>query len=138
MRARQPVARGTKIIRWGVLGTAAIATKHVIPAMQRGRHTTIVAVASRDQRKAQAVASEFGIAAAYGAYEDLIADASIDAVYIPLPNHLHVAWSARALDAGKHVLCEKPIGLDTAEAEALAAVASRHRDLKVMEGFMYR
>jgi predicted dehydrogenase len=125
-------------VRWGVLSTAGIGTRHVIPAMQRGTHSTVSAIASRDLARAQLVAAKFGIAAAHGSYEALLADRDVDAVYIPLPNHLHVPWSVRALDAGKHVLCEKPIGLDAAEAGVLAAAAARHRSLKVMEAFMYR
>ena len=125
-------------VRWGVLGAARIAVNHVIPAMQRGSHSTIVAIASRDAARARAAADRFGIAVVHGSYDALLADASVDAVYNPLPNHLHVPWSIRAIEAGKHVLCEKPIGLDAAEAAALAEAAARHPSLKVMEAFMYR
>jgi predicted dehydrogenase len=130
--------RSSTIVRWGVLSTAAIATKFVIPAMQRGRYTAIAAIASRDRERARVVAGRLGIPAAYGSYEELLADPGIDAIYIPLPNHLHVPWSLRVLEAGKHVLCEKPIGLDRAEAETLAEAARRHPRLMVMEAFMYR
>ena len=128
----------TRIVRWGILSTAGIGTRQVIPALQRGRHSTVTAIASRDRAKAEAAAARFGIGASHGAYDDLLADPDVDAVYIPLPNHLHVPWSLRALDAGKHVLCEKPIGLNRAEAETLARAAAAHPRLKVMEAFMYR
>ncbi len=128
----------TKKIRWGVLGVAKIATEKVIPAMQAGELCGIVAIASRDKRKAEAAAARLGIARAYGSYEALLADRQIDAVYNPLPNHLHVPWSIKALEAGKHVLCEKPIALSVAEAETLVAAGRRQPRLKLMEAFMYR
>ena len=105
-----------KKIRWGVLGVARIATVKVIPAMQQGELTEVAAIASRDLARAQAAARDLGIPKAYGSYEELLADPEIDAIYNPLPNHLHVPWSIRAAEAGKHVLCEKPIGLTSAEA----------------------
>jgi predicted dehydrogenase len=120
-----------------VLGVAKIATTKVIPAMQRGRWTTVTALASRDEGKALEAAEALGIEKAYGSYEALLADPDIDAVYIALPNHLHVPWSIRAAEAGKHVLCEKPIGLTVAEAEALVAVRDRTGVL-VQEAFMVR
>src|SRR5258707_7648579 len=98
-------------VRWGVLGVANIATMKVIPAMQRGAYSEVVAVASRSLDRARDVAGRLGLPKAYGSYDELLADAAIDAVYIPLPNHLHVSWSIKSLEAGKHVLCEKPIGL---------------------------
>lgn len=125
-------------VRWGVLGTASIGVHKVIPAMQRADHVEVRAIASRDGSRAAAVAAELGIHHSHASYEALLADPEIDAVYIPLPNHLHVPWSIRALEAGKHVLCEKPIGLSVAEAEELKAAAARHPKLKVMEAFMYR
>lgn len=125
-------------IKFGVLSTAAIGTDKVIPAMQRGEHTEVAAIASRDLGRAQAAAAALGIPRAYGSYEELLADPEIQAVYNPLPNHLHVPWSLRAIEAGKHVLCEKPIGLSSAEAQQLADAAQRHPELKVMEAFMYR
>lgn len=125
-------------IRWGVLSTAKIGTEKVIPAMQRGDHCEIAAISSRDPGSARSAAEGLGIAKAYGSYESLLADPDIDAVYNPLPNHLHVKWSIRALEAGKHVLCEKPIGLTAAEGRKLADAAARHPELKVMEAFMYR
>jgi predicted dehydrogenase len=124
-------------VRWGVLGAARIAVKKVIPAMQRGAHCEVVGLASRELGKAKETARELGIPKAYGSYEELLADPEIDAVYNPLPNHLHVPWSIRAMEAGKHVLCEKPIALNVAEVETLIAA----RDLtgrKVQEAFMVR
>ena len=127
-----------KKVTWGVLGAAKIALKQVIPAMQGSEYAQIVAIASRDLRKAEAAAKELGIAAAYGSYEELLADATINAIYNPLPNHLHVPWSIKALEAGKHVLCEKPIALSAAEAEQLLAASQQYPHLKIMEAFMYR
>ncbi len=127
-----------KKVRWGVLGTANIATEKVLPAMQQGAHCDIAAIASRSLEKARASATRLGIPKAYGSYEELLADPEIDAIYNPLPNHLHVPWSIKALEAGKHVLCEKPIALTAAEAEVLAETARQYPHLKVMEAFMYR
>jgi len=127
-----------KKIRWGVLSTARIATEKVIPAMQLGEYCTVTAIASRQLEKAQAAAGKLGIEKAYGSYEELLADSDIDAVYIPLPNHLHVSWAIKALNTGKHVLCEKPIGLSVAEAQKLLGAARKFPRLKVMEAFMYR
>jgi predicted dehydrogenase len=106
--------------------------------MQRGAHCDIQAIASRDLARADEAARALGIPRTYGSYEALLAAPDIDAVYITLPNHLHVPWSIRAIEAGKHVLCEKPIGLDARQARELAAVAARHPSIKVMEAFMYR
>jgi predicted dehydrogenase len=125
-------------VRWGILSTARIGTAKVIPAMQAGANCDIVAIASRSLERAQATAARLGIAKAYGSYEELLADPEIDAVYNPLPNHLHVPWSVKALEAGKHVLCEKPIALTAAEAQELLDAAKRRPQLKVMEAFMYR
>jgi predicted dehydrogenase len=125
-------------VRWGVLSTANIGLQKVLPAMQQGTLCEVVAIASRDEAKAQAAAAQLGIPKAYGSYEALLADPEIDAIYNPLPNHLHVPWSIKAIEAGKHVLCEKPIALSAAEARELVAVAARHPHLKVMEAFMYR
>ncbi len=124
-------------LRWGVLGVARIATKKVIPAMQRGAWTTVDAIASRDAAKAQDAARQLGVPKAYGSYEALVADPDIDAVYIPLPNHLHVEWTTRAAEAGKHVICEKPIGLTAADAEALVGVRDR-TGVRIQEAFMVR
>lgn len=125
-------------VRWGVLGAARIALRKVIPAMKSSPHCAVTAIASRDPSRARASADGLGIPKAYGAYEDLLADPEVDAVYVPLPNHLHVPWSIRAIHAGKHVLCEKPIALTAAEAQTLLEEASRRPSLKVMEAFMYR
>jgi predicted dehydrogenase len=125
-------------VRWGVLGAANIAIRHVIPAMQQGTYCEIAAIASRSEEKAQAVAAQLGIPKAYGSYEELLADPDIDAIYNPLPNHLHVPWSIKALQAGKHVLCEKPIAMTAAEGQVLADEARQYPQLKVMEAFMYR
>jgi predicted dehydrogenase len=125
-------------VRWGVLSTAQIGTEKVIPAMQHGTYCEVTAIASRSAEAARATAQRLGIPKVYGSYEELLADPEIDAVYIPLPNHLHVPWSITALEAGKHVLCEKPIALTAAEAQRLADAAKQHPHLKVMEAFMYR
>ena len=125
-------------VRWGVLGVAKIATVKVIPAMRHCRDAEVVGIASRSLERAQRAARELGLPKAYGSYEELLADPEIDAVYIPLPNHLHVPWAIKALEAGKHVLCEKPIGLSSVEAESLIAAGRRHPRLKLMEAFMYR
>ncbi|MQY76702.1 MAG: gfo/Idh/MocA family oxidoreductase [Spirochaeta sp.] len=130
--------RKTNKVRWGVLSTAKIGIQKVIPAMQLGKYCEITAIASRNLKKAQAIAEQLAIAKAYGSYEALLADGDIDAVYIPLPNHLHVAWSIKALNAGKHVLCEKPIGLTAAQARELLTVTRKYPQLKVMEAYMYR
>jgi predicted dehydrogenase len=124
-------------VRWGVLGAAKIATVKVIPAMQRGTMSEVTAIASRDLARAQAAAGALGIPRAYGSYEELLADPDVDAIYNPLPNHLHVPWSVRAAEAGKHVLCEKPIGLSVAEALQLIAVRDR-TGLRIGEAFMVR
>jgi predicted dehydrogenase len=125
-------------VRWGILSTARIGTEKVIPAMQQGEHTEVVAIASRDAEVARAAAGRLGIPRAYGSYEELLADPEVDAVYNPLPNHLHVPWTLRAMEAGKHVLCEKPIALSAAEAELLLTAARERPAVKVMEAFMYR
>ncbi len=125
-------------IRWGVLGVATIAVEKVIAAMQRGAHCEVMAIASRSADKAQAAAARFGLARVYGSYDALLADDEIDAVYIPLPNHLHVPWSIKALEAGKYVLCEKPIAPNADEARMLVEAGAEHPKLKLMEAFMYR
>jgi predicted dehydrogenase len=125
-------------VRWGVISTANIAVAKVIPAMQRGQHTVVTGIASRERGRAEAAARALGIPTWYGSYDALLEDPDIDAVYIPTPNHLHVPWSVRALRAGKHVLVEKPVALDAAEAQNLATEAGRYPRLKVMEAFMYR
>ena len=124
-------------VKWGVLGVAKIGVEKVIPAVQRGEVSHIAAIASRDLGKARAAADKLGIERAFGSYEDLLADAEIEAVYNPLPNELHVPWTLRALAAGKHVLCEKPIALDAEEARPLIDARNRSGKL-VAEAFMVR
>jgi predicted dehydrogenase len=124
-------------LRWGVLSTAKIGLKKVLPAMQRGEYTVVTAIASRDFARAKQAADALGIPTAYGSYEELVADPNIDAIYNPLPNQLHVPWSVKSAEAGKHVLCEKPIGLSLAEAERLLAVRDR-TGVKIGEAFMIR
>jgi len=125
-------------VRWGVLSTSKFAQTKVIPALLQCKHVELVAIASRDLAKAKEAAGKFGLAKAYGSYEELLADPTIDVVYNPMPNHLHVPWTIKALEAGKHVLCEKPIALTAAEAQTLLDVSKRHPKQKVMEAFMYR
>ncbi|MDQ6674926.1 MAG: Gfo/Idh/MocA family oxidoreductase [Chloroflexota bacterium] len=125
-------------IRWGVLSTARIGTNQVIPAMQQGSLCQVTAIASRDAQRAAKVAETLEIPKAYGSYAELLADPEVDAVYIPLPNEQHVPWSIKSLEAGKHVLCEKPIALTADEAQVLVDAAAHYPDLKVMEAFMYR
>ena len=124
-------------VRWGVLSTAGIGLKKVLPAMQRCSFATVDAIASRDLSKAQAAAANLGIARTYGSYEELLADPEIDAIYNPLPNQLHVPWTIRAMEAGKHVLCEKPLSMTLAEAQTLLAVRER-TGVKIGEAFMIR
>jgi predicted dehydrogenase len=124
-------------LRWGVLGVAGIATRKVIPAMQKGEFSTVTAIASRNGERARTAADELGIPKAYGSYNDLLHDPDVDAVYIPLPNHLHVPWTKRAAEAGKHVLCEKPIALSATEARQLIEVRDR-TGVRIQEAFMVR
>ena len=124
-------------VKWGVLGVASIATKKVIPGMQKGEWSEITAIASRDLKKAKEAARKLGIPKAYGSYEELLADTEIEAVYNPLPNHLHVPWSIKAAEAGKHVLCEKPLSLTVAEARTLLPVRERC-GVKIGEAFMVK
>jgi predicted dehydrogenase len=125
------------MIRWGVLGCANIALTKVIPAIQATTHSRVDAIASRDEGKARSAAAALGIPRAHGTYEDLIADREIDAIYNPLPNHLHVPWSVRAADAGKHVLCEKPIAMSAEEAHTLREARDRN-GVVIGEAFMVR
>lgn len=124
-------------VRWGVLGAAKIAVEKVIPAMQRGQFSTVTALASRTLEKARPAAERHGIVKVYGSYEELLADPDVDAVYNPLPNHLHVPWTIRAAEAGKHVLCEKPLARSAGEARQLLAVRDR-TGVKIQEAFMVR
>ena len=124
-------------VKWGVLGVAGIAVKKVIPAMQKGNWSEIAAIASRDPRKAHDAATKLDIAKACGSYEELLADPEIEAIYNPLPNHLHVPWSIQAAEAGKHVLCEKPISLTVREAKSLLRARDRC-GVKIGEAFMVK
>lgn len=124
-------------IKWGILSTAKIAREKVIPAMQKGAYCEVVAIASRNIEQAESVARLLGIPRAYGSYEKLLNDSSIDAIYIPLPNHMHVEWAIKALQANKHVLCEKPVGVSLEDATRLLKAAQEKPHLKVMEAFMY-
>jgi len=122
--------------RWGILSTARI-NRAVIPALRASSESELVAVASRDAARGKAFAGEHDIPRAFGSYEELVAADEIDAVYNPLPNHLHAEWTIRALRGGKHVLCEKPLALSVEEVDAIAA-AARDADRVVAEAFMYR
>jgi len=125
-------------VRWGIMSTANIGAAKVIPSMQKGSHCDIHGLASRSLEKAKALAAKIKIPRTFGSYEEVLNCAEIDAVYIPLPNHLHVPWSIKALEAGKHVLCEKPIALSAIEAQKLLDKSKKHPELKIMEAFMYR
>ena len=125
------------VVRWGVLSTAKIAVKPGIPAIQKAAFCEVAAVASRDLARARVSATALGVPTAYGSYEELICDPTIDVIYNALPNHLHAEWSVRALQAGKHVLCEEPAGLNAKEVEAVAAVSKR-LGLFAAEAFMVR
>jgi predicted dehydrogenase len=127
-----------KKVRWGILSTSKFAQLKVIPAFLKSNHVEVAAISSRDLAKAEAVAAKFGIEKAYGSYEALLEDSSLDVIYNPMPNHMHVDWSIKALEAGKHVLCEKPIGLSSAEGQRLVDAAKKYPKQKTMEAFMYR
>jgi len=131
------MVRMSRKLRWGVLSTAAIGLKKVIPAMQLGQYATVTAIASRDLARAREAAREAGIEKAYGSYEELLADPDVDAIYNPLPNQLHVPWTIQAAEAGKHVLCEKPLSMTLAEARTLLPVRDR-MGVKIGEAFMIR
>jgi predicted dehydrogenase len=136
-RIATPVVDELKPVKWGVLGAANIAVGKVIPAMQQSAHSPVVAIASRDLAKAQAAADKLGIGRAYGSYQELIDDPDVEAIYNPLPNHLHVPWTLRAAEAGKHVLCEKPLALNADEIGQLIEVRDRKR-VHIGEAFMVR
>ena len=124
-------------LRWGILSTAKIAREKVIPGIKGADRCSIVAIASRDEERARAVAAAHGIPTVHGSYEALLADPTVDAVYIPLPNHLHAEWAIAAARAGKHVLCEKPLAMTAADAERMIDAADR-AGVVLMEAFMYR
>ncbi|SMF04881.1 Predicted dehydrogenase [Alteromonadaceae bacterium Bs31] len=127
-----------KHLRWGILSTAKIAREKLIPALHSSAKNTVNAIASRNLESAESCAKQLGIPTAFGDYQHLLDSPDIDAIYNPLPNHLHVPWTIRAIEAGKHVLCEKPIGLDAADTENLLAHRLKHPQVQVMEAFMYR
>jgi xylose dehydrogenase (NAD/NADP) len=122
-------------LQWGIIGPGRIAPR-IVRALAGNSRSELRAVASRDLERGRQFAAEHGAAVAYGSYDELLADPAIDVVYIALPNHLHAAWSIRALDAGKHVLCEKPLALTVADVDAIAA-AARRNDRIAVEAFMY-
>lgn len=124
-------------LRWGILGSANIAVRSVIPGLQQSELNEVTALASRALEKAEQAAADLGIAKTYDSYEKLLADDEIDAVYIPLPNHLHCEWTLRAAEAGKHILCEKPLALNADQAEEMAAAAAK-AGVHLAEAFMYR
>jgi predicted dehydrogenase len=124
-------------LRFGVLSTADIGLRKVLPAMLRADRVEVVAIASRDRARAAAAATDLGIARAHGSYEELLADPDVDAIYNPLPNHLHAEWTIAAARAGKHVLCEKPLATNVADAERMIA-ACGDAGVVLMEAFMYR
>ncbi len=126
----------TDALRWGLLSTARI-NDAIIPALRAADRAELVAVASRDLERASAYADSHDIGRAYGSYEELLADPGVDVVYNPLPNHLHAPWTVRACEAGKHVLCEKPLACSLAEVDAITG-AARANDVVVAEAFMYR
>jgi predicted dehydrogenase len=125
-------------VNWGILSTSNFALTKIIPALVKSDYVNVSAISSRDLSKARAAAKQFRIAKAYGSYEELLLDPEIEVIYNPTPNHLHVPWSIKALMAGKHVLCEKPIGMSSTEAQELLEVSKKYPNLKVMEAFMYR
>lgn len=125
-------------VKWGVLSTAKIGRKKVIPAIQQASNCTVQAIASRSEKKARKTANALNISDFYSFYNSLLEQPDLDAIYIPLPNHLHVHWAIKAMQAGKHVLCEKPVGMNVDEAIKLYNTSKKHPDLKIMEGFMYR
>jgi predicted dehydrogenase len=125
------------VVRWGILGTARIGRRKVIAGIRNGARCEVAAIASRDESAARRVAAELGIPRAHGSYEALLADPGIDAIYVPLPNHLHADWTIAAAEAGKHVLCEKPLALTADDAQRMVD-ACRASGVLLMEAFMYR
>lgn len=126
------------MVRWGILSTAKIGREKVIPAIRKSSNGSVDAISSRNPEQATATAKLLNIGKAYGSYEELLNDPEIDAIYNPLPNNMHVEWTIKAMEAGKHVLCEKPIGISVAEASKLLLEVQKYPHLKVMEAFMYR
>lgn len=128
---------GGDVLRWGILSTAKIGLSKVLPATQAADRCEVVAIASRDLGLARSTADRFGIARAHGSYADLLADDEVDAVYIPLPNHLHAEWTIAAAAAGKHVLCEKPLARTAEEAQGMIDACAA-AGVRLVEAFMYR
>lgn len=126
-----------KKIRWGVLSTAKCARERLVPAMAASKNSEVLAVASRDEEKAKLFAKDFDIPRTYGNYEDLLKDTDIDAIYIPLPNHLHLEWTLKAAENGKHVLCEKPAALNAQDTQKMVETCRKHGVL-FMEAFAFR
>lgn len=126
-----------KKIKWGILSTANIGLKQVIPGMQKGEYCEVSAIASRSLEKARVAASSLGIANAYGSYEELLSDSDVDAIYNPLPNNMHLEWTVKAMEAGKHVLCEKPVALTVEDVEEMISVRDRC-GVKAGEAFMVK
>lgn len=124
-------------VKWGVVGISSHFLRHILEPMQRSHAVDLVAISSRDVRKVESTAEKFGIPRAYSSYDELLVDPSIEAVYVPLPNSLHAFWIQRATEAGKHVLCEKPLALNALQAMQSFQYAQRHR-VRLMEGIMYR
>ncbi|TAL09980.1 MAG: Gfo/Idh/MocA family oxidoreductase [Chloroflexota bacterium] len=124
-------------LRWGILSTADIGRKKVIPGIQAADRSTVVAIASRDVERARSAAAALGIPRVHGSYEALLADPGIDAVYIPLPNHVHAEWTIAAARAGKHILCEKPLAMTARDAERMVEACAA-AGVVLMEAFMYR
>ena len=127
----------SKKIRWGILGAANIAVKKVIPSMQKGEFSEVTAIASRNLEKAKRAAHDLNIPKFYGSYDELINDAEIDAIYNPLPNDLHVEWTTKAAENGRHVLCEKPLAMSADEARKLIEIRDK-TGVKIQEAFMVR
>ena len=123
-------------VRWGVMGTADIARGQTIPGMQQAEHCELYAIAGRKAEKAEEYRNAFGFRKAYASYDELLADPEVEAVYIPLPNHIHCEWTVKALKAGKHVLCEKPLAVSEAEAAEMFRAAEENGVL-LMEAFAY-
>lgn len=127
-----------KKIKWGILSTAKIGLKAVIPGIQKSQYCEVLGIASRDKEKAEKVCHVLNIPKVYGSYEEILQDPDIDVIYNPLPNHLHVPYTIKAMEAGKHVLCEKPLAMNATEATKLLLMSREYPHLKVMEAFMYR
>ena len=136
-RERVELEKLKSAVRWGILGAADIAVHKVIPAMADAEVCSVDAIASRSEERARQTAERFGIPRSYGSYQDLLEDSDIEAVYIPLPNHLHLEWTLAAAAAGKHILCEKPLAMSSADARTMIDACGA-AGVKLMEAFMYR